>query len=102
MTASTTRLHGPAARLASGPGGDRSASAGPWPGATTSQVAAECACGRDTVITVAAGCVHEHLHQLPLCQYCVAEVATGRAFCGDCVKVDGHECVLAALAEVAS
>ena len=24
-------LHGPAARLASGPGGDRAASAGPWP-----------------------------------------------------------------------
>ena len=52
-------------------------------------------CGRRAVITVTAGCVHEHVHaDVPVCQYHVEEVAAGDSYCYPCGAHDGHDCTL--------
>ena len=52
-------------------------------------------CGKQAVITVTAGCVHEHVHaDVPVCQYHVEEVAAGDAYCYACGVHDGHDCPL--------
>jgi len=59
------------------------------------------ACESPVVITVTAGCEHEHIGDRQLCQYHVADIAHGLMVCGDCYLVDGHRCVLVAVREVA-
>ncbi|RSN12833.1 hypothetical protein DMB42_11690 [Nonomuraea sp. WAC 01424] len=52
-------------------------------------------CGRQAVITITAGCVHEHVHaDVPVCQYHVEEVAAKDAYCYPCGAHDGHDCPL--------
>jgi hypothetical protein len=94
-----TKLHGLVAGAASGLSPDRSASAGPWQIAPVHPV---CLCGGESVVTLAAGCVHEHLAEQPLCQFHVEDIAHGLMVCGACLAVDGHRCELVALREVAA
>ena len=58
-------------------------------------------CGAETVISMLVGCVHEHLRVVGACQFCVEILATGRAACIPCRQVDGHECEVVVLKEVA-
>ncbi|WP_433364281.1 hypothetical protein [Streptosporangium sp. CA-115845] len=57
-------------------------------------------CGRDVVITLVVGCVHEHLLRRPLCQFHVERLANGRVICGHCFDADGHRCELHLLREI--
>lgn len=56
-------------------------------------------CDGEPVITVMAGCVHEHLVELAACQWHVESLANDAQFCGACVRVDGHLCELILLKE---
>lgn len=57
-------------------------------------------CGHAAVLTGLVGCVHEHICDISVCQYCVERLAQGGVHCLRCREVDGHECELVFLAEI--
>ncbi|QFY09611.1 hypothetical protein GBF35_25790 [Nonomuraea phyllanthi] len=62
-------------------------------------------CGRDTVMVLFMGCVHEHMGNTPVCQFHVQCAADGELLCPDCYELAGerqHSCRLDVLAEVTS
>ncbi len=61
-------------------------------------------CGRDTVMVLLMGCVHEHMGNTPVCQFHVQCATEGELLCPNCYALAGrpHSCRLDVLAEVTS
>ncbi|MFI6485203.1 hypothetical protein ACIBH1_45345 [Nonomuraea sp. NPDC050663] len=54
-------------------------------------------CGRESVIVLLMGCLHEHIGLTPVCQFHVQAAALGEMVCPNCTC---HVCPLVAVAEV--
>jgi hypothetical protein len=52
-------------------------------------------CGQPTVVTVAVGCIHEHMDRRPVCTEHQAALADLRMLCRACrLSPEPHECPL--------
>ncbi|MCF6467356.1 hypothetical protein FAF44_02865 [Nonomuraea sp. MG754425] len=52
-------------------------------------------CTDDPAVRLTAGCVHEHVGSIVVCQHHAEGLATGEVGCWQCVEVDGHFCASA-------
>lgn len=56
-------------------------------------------CAEAGLVEVWLGCVHEHMRTGRLCLFHAEEARAGKARCGPCRGVDGHECALHVLGQ---
>jgi hypothetical protein len=49
-------------------------------------------CERDPDTVVTAGCVHEHIGRILVCQHHLKGLVAGLVGCWQCCEVDGHFC----------